>query len=68
MSHSLLSGQCHYDLSDRLDTSRRIETQQCPASGDALVDLLQEPWVAHLILHQPVGVLFGVGALDARLL
>ena len=68
MRHALLFRHWHHDRGGRFDACRGIQAQQRPTGRDALVNLLQEAWVAHLIADQPIGVLFGAAPFDPGLL
>jgi hypothetical protein len=64
----LLVGERHHNRTFGCNAGWRVKSQQCPPGGNAFVDLLQEPRVADLVLHQPLGILFGAAAFDPRLL
>lgn len=68
MGHALVGGQWNREPADRFDPCGRVEPQQCPTGGDALMNLLEESWVTHLVLDQPVGILFRAATLNAGLL
>jgi hypothetical protein len=52
----------------RLDPRGRIQSQQGSSGGDALMHLLEEPRITHLVLHEPFGILLRGRASHAGLL